>query len=221
MATSIRPDTPTTTGEPPPMARDFVAALAARDFRGLHDLLAPQAQFRFLVPRGPGELVGAADIVAKFTAWFGARETVEVDDVSIGPVADRTSVRYRFRVLDAEGRKRIEQQAYLDYDEDGRIERIDLLCSGFRLAEAREATSAAAPGVHRFDAGAMSCGDGLADEFRRRIADIPVGDALAVTARDPAAREDLPPLARMLGHTVRAVERTADGATTFTIERMR
>ncbi len=94
--------------------------------------------------------------------------------------------------------------------------RFDLLCSGFHPMR-----EPAKSGVHQFDAGDLGCADGLAGEFRRRIRAIPVGDVLIVTARDPAAREDLPPLARMMGHTVRSVESPGDGRLRMTVERGR
>ncbi len=75
--------------------------------------------------------------------------------------------------------------------------------------------------VHEFDAGNMGCADGLAGEFRTQIRAIPVGDVLIVTARDPAAREDLPPLARMMGHAVLSVESPGDGRLLMTVERGR
>jgi TusA-related sulfurtransferase len=80
---------------------------------------------------------------------------------------------------------------------------------------------AASSGTHRFDACNLGCADGLAGEFRRRIGSIPVGDVLVVTARDPAAKEDLPPLARMMGHAVRSIETPGDGHLLITVERRR
>jgi TusA-related sulfurtransferase len=77
------------------------------------------------------------------------------------------------------------------------------------------------PGRHRFDAGTMGCADGLAGEFRRRILAIPLGDVLEVETRDAAAKEDLPPLARMMGHTVRSNESLGDGRLLITVERGR
>ena len=93
------------------------------------------------------------------------------------------------------------------------------MCSGFRPADDPAGTNPT--GTYEFDAGTMSCADGLAPEFRRRIAAIAVGDVLAVTARDPAAKEDLPPLARLMGHTVRSVEAPGDGRLVITVERGR
>lgn len=59
--------------------------------------------------------------------------------------------------------------------------------------------------VVRFDAGDLGCGSGLPREFRRRLEALPPGDTLEVVASDPAAREDLPALARLLGHPVEEV----------------
>lgn len=76
-------------------------------------------------------------------------------------------------------------------------------------------------GVHTFDAGDLSCATGLAGEFRRQILRIPLGEELLVTTGDPAAKEDLPPLARMMGHTVRSVEPSDDGRLLISVERGR
>ena len=42
---------------------------------------------------------------------------------------------------------------------------------------------------------------------------------MAVVARDPAAKEDLPSLARMLGHKVSSVEALGDGRVVITVKR--
>jgi TusA-related sulfurtransferase len=75
--------------------------------------------------------------------------------------------------------------------------------------------------VHRYDAGNLGCADGLAGEFRRRMQQIPIGEVLEVTTRDPAAKEDLPPLARMMGHVVRSIEAPGDGRLRVSVERGR
>jgi TusA-related sulfurtransferase len=75
--------------------------------------------------------------------------------------------------------------------------------------------------VHTFDAGHLSCATGLAEEFRRQIHQIPLGEQLLVTTGDPSAKEDLPPLARMMGHTVRSIETSRDGSLPIDVERGR
>jgi TusA-related sulfurtransferase len=201
-----------------PVARLFVEALAARDYKAIFGALARDVRFRFLIPPGPGEVGGAADVAAKYFDWFGEADALQVEAVLVDPLPDRLSARYRFLLHKEEGWKVIEQQTYLDVDEQGRIAAIDLVCSGFRPVDDEEDS---VTGTHRFDAGTLSCADGLAQEFRRRILAIPLGDVLVVTACDPAAKEDLPPLARMMGHEVRSIETPDDGRLLITVERRR
>jgi TusA-related sulfurtransferase len=75
--------------------------------------------------------------------------------------------------------------------------------------------------LHTFDAGDLSCATGLAEEFRRQIQRIPLGDELLVTTGDPSAKEDLPPLARMMGHTVRSIQSSGLGSLVIDVERGR
>ncbi len=75
--------------------------------------------------------------------------------------------------------------------------------------------------VHEFDAGDLGCATGLPKQFLARIRAIPVGHLLRTVVTDPAAREDLPALARMLGQAVRSIETEADGRLTITVERLK
>jgi TusA-related sulfurtransferase len=197
----------------------LVGAIAARDYGRIFDVLARDARLRYLIPSGPGQIAGAADVAAKYFEWFGDVIELEVQETLVERVSDRTAARYRFLLRKGPQWTAVEQQAYLDTDADGRIAAIDLLCSGFRPTN--EPGGASSAGEHEFDAGTMGCADGLAAEFRRRIGAIPVGDVLVVTARDPAAKEDLPPLARLLGHTVHSVVAPGDGRLVITVERGR
>jgi TusA-related sulfurtransferase len=205
--------------QPRDAANRLVEAIAARDFEAIAGALARDARFRYLIPARSSQIVGAAAAGAKFLQWFGDAGVLTVQSVRVEPLADRISIRYRFLLRDRERWQVIEQQLYLDVDDDGRIAAIDLLCSGFRPTN--EPGGASPGGQHEFDAGAMGCADGLASEFRRRIGAIPVGDVLVVTARDPAAKEDLPPLARLMGHTVHSVQARGDGRLVITVERGR
>jgi TusA-related sulfurtransferase len=196
--------------------RAFVEALAAQDFEVLRALLAPDVRLRALLPDGPQEHGGPSAAVGEFADWYGDADHLELQGSTVGRVGDRVAISYGFRLHRSGGWDVIEQRIFGEVDHEGRLERLDLLCSGFHpLPE--PSTS----GVHQFDAGDLGCADGLAGEFRRQIGAIPVGDVLVVAARDPAAREDLPPLARMMGHTVRSVETPGDGRLLVTVERGR
>ena len=196
----------------------LVAAVAARDVYAITETLAVDVRFRYLIPPGAGEVAGAAEVAAKFLDWFGDADVLDVVASRVEPVADRVSASYRFLIGTGHSEV-IEQQLYLDLDEDGRIAAIDLLCSGFRPAGS--APDAESPAVHRFDAGQLGCADGLAQEFRRRILAIPLGDVLVIQTSDPAAREDLPPLARLMGHKVLSIEPSGEGRHLITVERGR
>jgi tRNA 2-thiouridine synthesizing protein A len=201
----------------PNPSQEFLERLAARDFEGLASLLAPGAAARLLLPRGPEEHRGP-QLARRLEDWFGGASEFEVLVMGAETVGSRQRLSWRFRLVRGGGpREVIEQVAFLDQGPAG-IERIDLLCSGFMPDE--EAATAS-PSSQVFDAGTLGCADGLAEEFRRRIADVPVGGLLAVVVRDPAAKEDLPSLARLLGLHVAATETYPDGRLTITVERRR
>ena len=58
------------------------------------------------------------------------RERVEA--VEEGTVADRQRISYRLRVRNSQGLFLVEQVGYLDARADGRIQRMHLMCAGFR-----------------------------------------------------------------------------------------
>jgi TusA-related sulfurtransferase len=194
----------------------LVDGLASRGFSAVRSLLADQVRFRMLLPSGPATESDADASIERFIGWFADADVFEVDSTSVGEVEGRATVTYRFRLHEPEGWRVIEQHLMLDVGADGRVEAIDLLCSGFRSI-----TADAPATVHRFDAGSLGCADGLAGEFRRRVQQIPVGDVLVVSTRDPAAKEDLPPLARMMGHVVRSIEASDEGRLLVSVERGR
>lgn len=130
-------------GETRDAAQRLVEAIAARDFEAIAEALAPDARFRYLIPPGPSQIVGTAAAAAKFVQWFGDADVLTVQSVRVERLADRISARYRFLLRRQEGWEVIEQQMYLDVDQDGRIAAIDLLCSGFRPAGGPESVAGA------------------------------------------------------------------------------
>jgi TusA-related sulfurtransferase len=194
----------------------FLEALTAREFTAARALLADDVRFRMLVPSGVMTESDADATIGRFRGWFGDADPFEVVASTSGEVEGRASIIYRFRLHRADGWQVIEQHLLLDVGADARIAAIDLLCSGFRSIAVSESDR-----VHQFDAGDLGCADGLAGEFRRRMQQIPVGHLLVVSTRDAAAKEDLPPLARMMGHVVRSIEAPGDGGLLVSVERGR
>jgi TusA-related sulfurtransferase len=194
----------------------FLDALTSREFSAAGSLLADDVRFRMLVPSGLMTESDADATIGRFIGWFGDADPFEVEASSSGEVEGRVAITYRFRLHTADGWRVIEQHLMLDVGADARIAAIDLLCSGFRSIAVSEPG-----GVHHFDAGDLGCADGLAGEFRRRMQQIPVGHVLVVSTQDAAAKEDLPPLARMMGHVVRSIEAPGDGRLLVCVERGR
>ena len=193
---------------------DFIIALSDRSSEGLEACLHPEVRMRALVPPGFQEHEGRSAVVARLNSWFETAESIQVLEKHVYRIADRLHIRYRFRERYSDGESEIiEQDAYCDL-RDGQIAAIDLLCSGHR-PESRDEVA----GVHHFDAGELGCGSGLPQEFRHQMESIPIGGSLEVVAHDPSAKEDLPSLARLLGHRVVSVRNSPDGSTVLVVQR--
>ncbi len=192
----------------------FVQALVARDPKRLRAALHPEAHLRALVPSGFKESLGSEAVAARVESWFAEADQLTVVSKRVSHVSDRLRIQYRFDEHYPDGDLgTIEQDAYCGV-RDGRIDSIDLLCSGHLPGPASPGTE-----VRQFDAGELGCGSGLPQEFRRQISALPVGGILETAARDPTAKEDLPALARLLGHQVLSVTRSPDGRTIVVVKR--
>lgn len=196
-------------------ARSLLEALHARDMPRVAGCFSADARLRMLLPRGVEQCDGRVAIGEQFERWFASADLFEMTHSTTSVVVDRFHLSYRVKLGqrgDNASLQVIEQHGFGDATPDG-IEVLDLVCSGFRPVVASESRD------HLFDAGTMGCTDGLAAEFRRRINAVPPGEIIRVVVQDPSAKEDLPPLARMLGHTIQSVDTLEDGRVQITVER--
>jgi hypothetical protein len=118
-------------------ARAFLDALARRDFSALRWLLADDVWFRILLPRQMVETHTAAEAVAAFHQWYGIVAAFEVQHLDHHTMAGREFVAYRFRLRPAWAPDQwhlIEQSGYVRV-RDGRISRLDLVCTGFHAVD--------------------------------------------------------------------------------------
>ncbi len=117
------------------LAGAFLEGLAAQDFAQLGDALAAGARLRALLPPGLREWIGAEVIADQFACWFGDTDDFELVEATVGEVGGRLHLHWRLR-LQAQrlgaGWFTVEQQAYADTGDGGRITRLDLLCTGYR-----------------------------------------------------------------------------------------
>ena len=76
----------------------------------------------------------AAGIAEEFRQWFGNADVFELEESDIAQMSDRLHISFRIRLrLNGEWYL-CEQQIYCVVEE-GVIEAIDLMCSGFRPTE--------------------------------------------------------------------------------------
>jgi len=116
------------------LADTFFADLAGQDFVRLGDALTADVRLRALLPGGLREWDGAEAITDRFATWFGDTENFELVEAAAEEVGGRLHLYWRLR-LRAErlgpGWFTVEQQAYADTADGGRIARLDLLCTGY------------------------------------------------------------------------------------------
>jgi hypothetical protein len=118
----------------------FLTALSSRDFDRLADCLAPSAQARMLLPRGPEVRSGRDEISRRLEGWFAAGSEFRVLETRHEAVALRHRLSWRFRMSrNQQAPEIVEQVAFVDVGPEG-ISQIDLLCSGF-LQEAEPVSS--------------------------------------------------------------------------------
>ncbi len=205
-----------TASRPGDVAEVLLNALTARDFTTARSVLADDLAIRMLVPPGLMTDEGGDAAIGWFSSWFTDADPFQVEASNANEVEGRAAVTYRLRLHKPDGWYVIEQHLMLDVDAGGHVTAIDLLCSGFRsIAELASDSQR----VHRFDAGDLGCADGLAGQFRQQIQRIPIGHLLVVSTSDPAAKEDLPSMARLMGHVVVSIEAPGDGRLVITVER--
>src|SRR2546423_12673119 len=76
----------------------FLKALTDRDFIRLADCLASNVSMRLLLPRGPEERSGRAEVTARLQGWFATAPRFEVDAVDHASIGSRHRLPWRFRV---------------------------------------------------------------------------------------------------------------------------
>ena len=109
----------------------FLSALSSRDFERLAHCLAPSAQARLLLPRGPQVRSGRDEIARRFEGWFAAGSDFSVLESGHEPVGPRHRLRWRLQMSrNQQAPEIVEQVAFVDVGPEG-IGQIDLLCSGF------------------------------------------------------------------------------------------
>ena len=112
-----------------------MTAIAKRDFEAIQGFLHPSVTFRVLVPSGLHEDQDAASAAERLRSWFGVTTSLEFLQQTVDDSLGRLGLSYRLRVRRDDEWQVVEQHAFCSVH-DGRIWRMDLICSGFLPAAA-------------------------------------------------------------------------------------
>lgn len=115
-------------------ATDLLDALARRDFTQLAGCFSDDVRFRALLPSGPCELTGPAEVAERFRSWFGQDDELLLLDSDVAKVGSKVRLRWRVQVASTGHRPRFVEQTVLAAVGE-RIEALDLLCSGWQLGD--------------------------------------------------------------------------------------
>jgi hypothetical protein len=122
----------TTTAPALEVGQRFLEALAVMDFDRIGALFTEDAKLQALVPGGLREEQGPDGIVSRLRLWWSDLGDPGLTASQPEPFHDLVRIRYTIVGVDPEdGPVEVEQQAYLAVA-DGRIEAMNLVCSGFR-----------------------------------------------------------------------------------------
>jgi SnoaL-like domain len=114
-----------------PLATSVATAVADRAPDRLGSHLTDEIRLRALLPGGPIEEHGRDAVLARFDDWFGSYDTVVLMDTAGDDVGDRVVVHYKLG-FDPDADRRVVTQTVVCTIHDGRVGRMDLVCSGFR-----------------------------------------------------------------------------------------
>jgi hypothetical protein len=130
--------------------RRLLKALAHRDFDRLKACLAADIWFRALLPKAVHESNTAVEAADAYRSWYGTAHGFEALAAEHFRMTGREFLRYRFRVLPpwAPEEWHVIEQAGFCRVKEGRISRLDVVCTGFHpqaasLAERRALRGAA------------------------------------------------------------------------------
>jgi hypothetical protein len=112
------------------VATEFLDALARQDWAVVHSLLDHRVSFRVLTPRALREADDDTSAMVWLVRWFGDADELITLRSEVSTMYDRVSLNYCFR-LHKDRWYAIEQRGYADVV-NGKITKINLVCSGFR-----------------------------------------------------------------------------------------
>lgn len=172
----------------------------------------PDVHSRLLTPNRFVTFDTAVDLVAKFTQWFGACNSFTVEHSRIEMVGERLGIFVRFLLREQGQWFVVEQQLYCTLYE-GRIARLEVLCSGFQpvgQGEYEASLVSRKAGEQQMEFGLLEVFTGTAGSestcavltpaIKMKLRAMESGQVLEVRVDDPSARGDIEAWCRLSGN---------------------
>jgi len=111
----------------------FAKAITAKDAAALCAVLSETIDFQALTPRRHWQASANTEVAIEIIlgTWFANARIDELRALTSGHVAGRAHVAYQLRVHRGDDEYLVEQQAYYNVGDDGRIGWMRVLCSGY------------------------------------------------------------------------------------------
>ncbi len=207
----------------------WIGALVEKDFQRLAGICHPEVRSRLMTPKRIDALESASALTQKVEGWFGKCDAMQTEQFRVAQVGGKLAIFYRLRFEKNGEPYTAEQQLYCSL-RDGRIDGLDLLCSGFQPVQARLEASIpqaensaptgqlpAAKSSLRADALLkMDTGGGrdstcalLTPSIKHKLNELSSGQVLEVYVDDPTAKEDIEAWCRLSGNSLLSLERGA------------
>jgi hypothetical protein len=122
-----------TTLSTPAVGHQLLDAIVTRDEDRLRGLFSTDVWFRALIVHRTVETHDVESAIATFRSWFGGAVRLQVLHTATYPIGGREHLSYRLRLRPEwapEVWHVIEQSGYARI-QDGRVRRLDLVCTGF------------------------------------------------------------------------------------------
>ncbi len=191
----------------------WIQAITDGRLEQLQQFCQPGIISQVLTPKQFVTLDNAVDLVTKYRQWFGECTDIQVEASRIDQVGERLGIFYRFHLREHQAWFTIEQQLY-SILKGGRVEELQLLCSGFQPAEWNglvvlpNPANMGEPDFGRdellefyIDASdASSTCAVLTPAIRMKLREMQSGQVLEVRVDDPSAKGDLEAWCRLSGN---------------------
>jgi len=195
------------------LGENWIRSIMEGRLEQLEQFCHPQINSQLLTPKRFTTLEQAGDLLAKYRQWFGECTDFHLESSRVCQVGERLGIYYRFTLLEQGSWYTIEQQLYCTIN-DGRVDQLHLLCSGFQRIEKNDRLDGLQPSHPSHE---TRPGDGLLEVYtgtpetsstcavltpaiRSKLCEMQSGQVLEVRVDDASARGDIEAWCRLSGN---------------------